>query len=74
MRALAALRMVWASAAWMAVEMLATWCKIHKAPRSPEGRLLRCPLPSVNTILLMYPVKASPDKLPRMCFLWMKLR
>jgi len=25
MRALAALRMVWASAAWMAVEMLATW-------------------------------------------------
>jgi hypothetical protein len=24
--ALAALRMVWASAAWMAVEMLATWC------------------------------------------------
>ena len=26
MRALAALRMVWASAAWMAVEMLATWC------------------------------------------------
>jgi hypothetical protein len=26
MRALAALRMVWASAVWMAVEMLATWC------------------------------------------------
>jgi hypothetical protein len=25
MRAPAALRMVWASAAWMAVEMLATW-------------------------------------------------
>jgi len=25
MRALAALRMVWASAVWMAVEMLATW-------------------------------------------------
>ena len=25
-RALAALRMVWASAVWMAVEMLATWC------------------------------------------------
>jgi hypothetical protein len=29
MRALAALRMVWASAAWMAVEMLATWCPRH---------------------------------------------
>ena len=28
MRALAALRMVWASAAWMAVEMLATWCAL----------------------------------------------
>ena len=28
MRALAALRMFWASAAWMAVEMLATWCVI----------------------------------------------
>jgi len=26
MRALAALRAVWASAAWMAVEMSATWC------------------------------------------------
>jgi hypothetical protein len=26
MRALAALRMVWASAAWMAVGMAATWC------------------------------------------------
>ena len=26
MRALAALRMVWASAAWLEVEMLATWC------------------------------------------------
>jgi hypothetical protein len=26
MRALAALRMVWASAVWMALEMLATWC------------------------------------------------
>ena len=31
MRALAALRMVWASAAWMAVEMLATWCAMGGA-------------------------------------------
>jgi hypothetical protein len=29
MRALAALRMVWASAAWMAVEMLATCVSTH---------------------------------------------
>jgi hypothetical protein len=35
MRALAAVRMVWASAAWMAVEMLATWC-VRKL-RGPGG-------------------------------------
>jgi hypothetical protein len=34
MRALAALRMVWVSAVWMAVEMLATWCVNCK--KTPE--------------------------------------
>jgi hypothetical protein len=42
MRALAALRMVWASAAWMAVEMLATWCvrKLRGDARPSPYRVL----------------------------------
>jgi hypothetical protein len=43
MRALAALRMVWASGAvWMAVEMLATWCvrKLRGDARPSPYRVL----------------------------------
>jgi hypothetical protein len=42
MRALAALRMVWASAVWMAVEMLATWCvrKLRGDARPSPYRVL----------------------------------
>ena len=42
MRALAALRMVWASAVWMAVEMLATWCvrKLRGEARPSPYRVL----------------------------------
>ena len=42
MRALAALRMVWASAVWMAVEMLATWCvrKLQGDARPSPYRVL----------------------------------
>ena len=42
MRALAALRMVWASAVWMAVEMLATWCvrKVRGDARPSPYRVL----------------------------------
>ena len=42
MRALAALRMVWASAAWMAVEMLASWCvrKLRGDARPSPYRVL----------------------------------
>ncbi len=48
MRALAALRMVWASAVWMAVEMLATWCvrKLWGDARPSPTALL---LPAQNT-------------------------
>jgi hypothetical protein len=42
MRALAALRTVWVSAAWMAVEMLATWCvrKLRGDARPSPYRVL----------------------------------
>jgi len=42
MRALAALRMVWASAVWMAVEMLTTWCvrKLRGDARPSPYRVL----------------------------------